>query len=73
MMVKIMQLDTLPKSIQRGDCFFEFGYVSKWGVRFLFQNGYFKGENGHLILRHPHLFSQLKFQTMPALSKVWLG
>ena len=32
------------------------GYVSKWGVRFWFQNGYFKGKNGHLILRHPHMF-----------------
>ena len=31
-----------------------FGYVSKWGVRFWFQNGYFKGKCGHLILRHPH-------------------
>ena len=27
-------------------------YVSKWGVLFWPQNGYFKGKKGHLIFRH---------------------
>ena len=33
-----------------------YGYVSRWGVRFWFQNRYFKGNNGYLSLRHSHMF-----------------
>ena len=34
-----------------------YGYVSRWGVRFWFQNSYFKGKNGYLSLRHSHMFT----------------
>ena len=44
---------------------FIFMCVSKWGVRFWFQNGYFKGKNGHLILRHPHISFLLLFDWLP--------
>ena len=30
-------------------------HVSKWDALFWFQISYFKGKEGHLILRHPHV------------------
>jgi hypothetical protein len=49
-----------------------YGYVSRWGVRFWFQNSYFKGKNGYLSLRHSHMFTFFNVWKLAGLLSFWI-
>ena len=49
-----------------------YGYVSRWGVRFWFQNRYFKGKYGYLSLRHSHMCTFFNVWNLAGLLSFWI-
>ena len=49
-----------------------YGYVSRWGVRFWFQNRYFKGKYGYLSLRHSHMCTLFNVWNLAGLLSFWI-